>query len=91
MDKKLKYPDNWTEIAERAKRKAGYRCTHPNCKHKHDPQNGFTLTVHHIDGNPMNNPEDGSNHAVLCQRCHLRRQAHLKKYGYNKTQEALKL
>ncbi len=28
------------------------------------------LTVHHIDGNPNNNPPDGSNWENLCVYCH---------------------
>jgi len=28
------------------------------------------LTVHHRDGNPNNNPEDGSNWENLCSFCH---------------------
>jgi 5-methylcytosine-specific restriction endonuclease McrA len=28
------------------------------------------LTVHHIDNNHMNNPEDGSNWELLCLYCH---------------------
>lgn len=26
--------------------------------------------IHHIDGNPANNPEDGSNWEILCSICH---------------------
>jgi len=62
-----KYPDNWKEIA--TKRKIDERFLCERCKHIHDPKNGYTLTVHHLDGNKSNN-EDW-NLAVLCQRCHL--------------------
>jgi len=27
--------------------------------------------IHHRDGNPLNNPPDGSNWEVLCVRCHM--------------------
>lgn len=36
----------------------------------------YMLCVHHIDGNRMNNPLDGSNWEVLCRNCHCKR--HLK-------------
>jgi len=61
------YPANWEELAEAVKTAAGWRCE--QCGHPHDPAAGYTLTVHHIDGNPGNNlPE---NLVALCQRCHL--------------------
>jgi len=61
------YPDNWDEIATRIKDKADWCCE--RCGHLHAPDEGFTLTVHHLDGNEANN-EDW-NLAALCQRCHL--------------------
>jgi len=65
------YPPDWEEIARRVKERAGWRCEH--CGHPHDPVAGYTLTVHHLDGNPVNcSPE---NLVALCQRCHLRIQA----------------
>ena len=27
--------------------------------------------AHHIDGDPMHNPRDGSNLVIVCHRCHL--------------------
>ena len=62
------YPPDWPEIAERIKKKNGYRCE--KCKHKHDPNNGYCLTVHHLDRDPQNNEE--YNLVSACQRCHLR-------------------
>lgn len=62
------YPENWNEIATEIKVAAGWKCE--NCGHPHDPKNGFTLTVHHLDANPQNN--DPNNLVALCQRCHLR-------------------
>jgi len=35
----------------------------------HDPDHGYTLTVHHRDGDPGHN--DPANLVALCQRCHL--------------------
>ena len=61
------YPPNWDEIAQQVKEAAGWRCEH--CDRPHDPAAGYTLTVHHLDGDPTNcSPE---NLVALCQRCHL--------------------
>lgn len=62
------YPDYWPEKALEIKEKAGWRCE--RCGHKHDPAAGYSLTVHHLDGD-KGNCEDW-NLAALCQRCHLR-------------------
>ncbi len=69
------YPPDWPEIAERIKKKKVYHCE--ICKHKHDPQNGYCLTVHHLDRDPQNNEE--YNLVSACQRCHLRLEAHAKR------------
>jgi hypothetical protein len=61
------YPPNWSEIADRAKKDAGWRCV--RCGHPHDPEHGYILTVHHLDMDPANN--EWWNLAALCQRCHL--------------------
>ncbi len=66
MDRKL-YPDNWEEIAYKIKTLAGWRCE--ICRHPHDPKNGYTLTTHHLDGDPQNC--DPFNLLAGCQRCHL--------------------
>lgn len=68
---KEKYPPNWNEIAEAIKAKHNYCCE--RCGHKHEPETGYTLTVHHLDGNPQNN--EAWNLVALCQRCHLSIQA----------------
>ena len=65
------YPDNWPEIAERIKGKAGWKCE--RCAHPHDPENGYCLTVHHLTGEKWRS-EDWAL-AALCQRCHLHVQA----------------
>lgn len=63
------YPANWPEIAGRVKDAAGWVCVRGSCKHPHDPASGYTLTVHHLDGNKSNCA--WWNLAALCQRCHL--------------------
>ena len=62
-----KYSANWKEIAKQRKIEEKFRCE--RCKHIHQPRKGYTLTVHHLDGNKANNAK--WNLAVLCQRCHL--------------------
>jgi hypothetical protein len=62
-----KYPDNWKEIAKAVKDEADWKCV--RCGKLHDPENGYTLTVHHLDINPENSA--WWNLAPLCQRCHL--------------------
>ncbi len=71
------YPKEWPTIALRLKQEAKWCCS--ACKHPHDPERGYTLTVHHRDGDKANLSR--SNLIVLCQRCHLRRQARLRLYG----------
>jgi len=61
------YPDNWTEIALAMKNWAGWKCE--ACGHKHDPEAGYCLTVHHLNGVKMDC--DWRNLLVCCQRCHL--------------------
>ena len=61
------YPDNWTDIAHYTKCGAEWRCA--RCGKLHDHCNGYTLTVHHFDGDPSNC--EPWNLMPLCQRCHL--------------------
>lgn len=61
------YPDNWPQIAHSIKEAAGWNCE--RCGHPHDPQAGYALTVHHLDGDKSNCR--WWNLAALCQRCHL--------------------
>ena len=61
------YPEDWDAIAANVKERAGWLCEH--CGHAHEPAKGYTLTVHHLDGEPSNC--DDSNLVALCQRCHL--------------------
>lgn len=65
------YPVDWPQIAQAVKDAAGWCCV--RCKHPHDPANGYTLTVHHLDMSPANCR--WYNLAALCQRCHLQVQA----------------
>lgn len=68
------YPANWKEIAGKIKKKYNYCCE--RCGHKHNPQTGHVLTVHHLDGDPSNNEK--WNLACLCQKCHLIIQGRIK-------------
>ena len=61
------YPNNWGEIAKDVKDEAGWKCI--RCEHVHEPEAGYTLTVHHLDLNPANCA--WWNIPALCQRCHL--------------------
>jgi hypothetical protein len=70
----MSYPDNWHMISYQVKEEAGWKCI--RCCHPHDPKNGYTLTVHYVDGNPDYN--DHYNLRALCQRCHLRSQPYSK-------------
>lgn len=40
------------------------------CGREFTQKNRQLLTVHHKDGNPLNNPADGSNWENLCVYCH---------------------
>lgn len=61
------YPDNWKEIAYDVKQEAGWKCV--RCGHPHEPEEGYSLTVHHLDIDPSNCA--WWNIPALCQRCHL--------------------
>jgi hypothetical protein len=65
------YPATWQEIATDVKAAADWKCI--RCGHKHDPENGYCLTVHHMNMDPSNNR--WWNLLALCQRCHLHVQA----------------
>jgi hypothetical protein len=61
------YPPNWAAISQAVKDAAGWKCV--RCGKLHDPQNGYTLTVHHLDMDPQNCA--WYNIPPLCQRCRL--------------------
>lgn len=68
------YPDNWPDIAKRIKDASNWLCE--RCKHPHEVETGYVLTVHHLDGNKSNCAD--WNLVALCQRCHLRIQGRVK-------------
>ncbi len=65
-------------LAEVGERRRGYRerslelhgwiCA--RCAREFEVSTLYDLTVHHRDGNPRNNPADGSNWENLCADCH---------------------
>ncbi len=61
------YAQNYGDVHRQVKERHEWKCE--RCGHPHDPAAGYTLTVHHLDGNKANNA--GWNLACLCQRCHL--------------------
>jgi len=61
------YPKDWKIIAEKIKQEANWGCI--RCKHRHEVEIGYCLTVHHIDMNKTNC--EWWNLVALCQRCHL--------------------
>lgn len=61
------YAHDWNQISARVKTSAGMKCV--RCGHGHSRENWRILTVHHWDGDKMNNV--WWNLMALCQRCHL--------------------
>jgi hypothetical protein len=53
---------------ERSLRIHGLICA--KCRREFTHRNRQLLTVHHKDGDPRNNPADGSNWENLCVYCH---------------------
>jgi hypothetical protein len=68
------YTEDWPSVSRQRKEEAGGRCK--RCKHIHEPSTGYTLTVHHLDGNKGKNA--WWNTPALCQRCHLFIQARIR-------------
>jgi len=64
--KRPKFPGS--DYRERSLRIHGLICA--KCGREFDWNNRHQLTVHHKDGNHMNNPPDGSNWENLCVYCH---------------------
>lgn len=60
------YPRNWNLISKM------YRNRHPLCEFKVNgkPCTNSTAMVHHVDGDPSNNPSDWSNYMSACVSCH---------------------
>ncbi len=76
-----RYPANWTEIANRVKAAAQFRCE--ACGSPSVP--GRILTTHHLDHEPSNCAD--ANLLACCQVCHLRLGPHI----YTKEQAIAKL
>ncbi len=67
--KELKKPAlHYSDYRERSLKIHGLICA--KCGREFDYTNRQLLTVHHKDGNHMNNPPDGSNWENLCIYCH---------------------
>ena len=58
----------FSNYRERSLRIHGLICA--KCQREFTSRNRQLLTVHHKDGNPRNNPVDGSNWENLCVYCH---------------------
>jgi len=57
-----------SDYRERSLKINGLICA--KCGREFDEKTRHLLTVHHKDGNHMNNPPDGSNWENLCVYCH---------------------
>ncbi|MGA2465631.1 MAG: YajD family HNH nuclease [Thermodesulfobacteriota bacterium] len=57
-----------SDYRERSLKVHGLICA--KCGREFDEKTKHLLTVHHKDGNHMNNPPDGSNWENLCVYCH---------------------
>jgi len=63
------YPSNWHEVSLLLRKALGWRCE--RCGR--GPAPGHVLTVHHSNGNKSDCRID--NLEILCQKCHLEKQA----------------
>ncbi|MDO8445015.1 MAG: YajD family HNH nuclease [Deltaproteobacteria bacterium] len=61
-------PNNQNSYREQSLKIHGLICA--KCAREFTYKNRQLLTVHHKDGNPRNNPPDGSNWENLCVYCH---------------------
>ena len=64
--KKPSYPNS--DYRERSLKIHGLICA--KCGREFEPKDRQLLTVHHKNGNHLNNPPDGSNWENLCVYCH---------------------
>lgn len=90
-ENKARYPDNWKEISEdirfnRAENKCE-KCGAENYKPHPITGSKVILTVAHLDHQPENCDYD--NLMAMCQRCHLRYDAHHHK-ACDKTKDLFK-
>jgi hypothetical protein len=70
-----RYPNDWKDVSTLQKRRAGNKCELCGLENyttvlRGEKRTRIVLTVHHIDGNLLNNSYP--NLIVLCQKCHLR-------------------
>ncbi len=61
-------PSRKSDYRERSLKIHGLICA--RCGKEFDHKMSYLLTVHHKDGNHLNNPPDGSNWENLCVYCH---------------------
>ncbi|MBM4349931.1 MAG: HNH nuclease family protein [Deltaproteobacteria bacterium] len=61
-------PPKKGDYRERSLNIHGFICA--RCGKEFDHKTNHLLTVHHKDGNHLNNPPDGSNWENLCVYCH---------------------
>lgn len=78
-ENKARYPKDWPAISLRIRKRAGWKCEVEGCKAEQGKPHPITgsivvLTVAHLDHIPEN--VDDSNLKAMCQRCHLRYDAH---------------
>ncbi|NIN00758.1 MAG: HNH nuclease family protein [candidate division Zixibacteria bacterium] len=66
--RELKGSSRTSDYRERSLEIHGLICA--KCAREFDYKDRHLLTVHHKDGNPGNNPPDGSNWENLCVYCH---------------------
>jgi hypothetical protein len=66
--RELKAGKTADDYREKSLRIHGLICA--KCAREFGPKDRHLLTVHHKDGNPGNNPPDGSNWENLCVYCH---------------------
>ncbi len=66
--REMKKPARDANYRERSLRMHGLICA--KCAREFEPGQKHLLTVHHKDGNHLNNPPDGSNWENLCVYCH---------------------
>jgi len=66
--KKISSPAGNYDYRERSLKIHGLICA--KCAREFDYEDRHLLTVHHKDGDHMNNPPDGSNWENLCVYCH---------------------
>lgn len=66
--RELRASSRTSDYRERSLEIHGLICA--KCAREFDDKDRHLLTVHHKDGNPNNNPPDGSNWENLCIYCH---------------------